>query len=77
MVHYVTMQILFKRKGVRIRWRCRGRLQAGITREALKGNLKLFVNSLDSTRKMMSVIVRDREGKKFIVTKGAPDVLCN
>ena len=24
---------------------------------------------------MMSVIVRDREGKKFIVTKGAPDVL--
>ena len=24
---------------------------------------------------MMSVIVRDREGKKFVITKGAPDVI--
>jgi P-type Ca2+ transporter type 2C len=29
----------------------------------------------DSTRKMMTVIVRDSHGREFIVTKGAPDVL--
>jgi P-type Ca2+ transporter type 2C len=29
----------------------------------------------DSARKMMSVIVRDKEGREFVVTKGAPDVL--
>ncbi|MGR4031561.1 HAD-IC family P-type ATPase, partial [Bacillus sp. ZZQ-131] len=46
------------------------------TREALKGKFEVIREfPFDSTRKMMSVIVRDREGKKFIVTKGAPDVL--
>ncbi|MGR4031562.1 HAD-IC family P-type ATPase, partial [Bacillus sp. ZZQ-131] len=46
------------------------------TREALKGKFEIIREfPFDSTRKMMSVIVRDREGKKFIVTKGAPDVL--
>nr|WP_233711043.1 cation-translocating P-type ATPase [Lederbergia citrisecunda] len=29
----------------------------------------------DSSRKMMSVIVKDANGKKFSITKGAPDVL--
>lgn len=29
----------------------------------------------DSTRKMMSIIVQDKKGQQFIVTKGAPDVL--
>ncbi|QIZ67272.1 cation-translocating P-type ATPase [Geobacillus subterraneus] len=29
----------------------------------------------DSERKMMTVIVRDRNGRRFVVTKGAPDVL--
>ncbi|WZY01122.1 calcium-translocating P-type ATPase, SERCA-type [Bacillus sp. FSL W7-1360] len=29
----------------------------------------------DSTRKMMSVIVSDPKGKKYVVTKGAPDVV--
>ncbi|QHZ46746.1 calcium-translocating P-type ATPase, SERCA-type [Bacillus sp. NSP9.1] len=29
----------------------------------------------DSTRKMMSVIVEDKSGKRFVITKGAPDVL--
>ncbi|WP_243742886.1 cation-translocating P-type ATPase, partial [Bacillus thuringiensis] len=51
-------------------------MKAGITREALKGKFEIIREfPFDSTRKMMSVIVRDREGKKFIVTKGAPDVL--
>ncbi|MEC3420400.1 HAD-IC family P-type ATPase, partial [Bacillus cereus] len=51
-------------------------MKAGITREALKGKFEVIREfPFDSTRKMMSVIVRDREGKKFIVTKGAPDVL--
>src|SRR5690606_28755540 len=31
----------------------------------------------DSTRKMMSVIAQDDKGKKFVITKGAPDVLIN
>ncbi|PEW39422.1 calcium-translocating P-type ATPase, SERCA-type [Bacillus cereus] len=51
-------------------------MKAGITREALKGKFEIIREfPFDSTRKMMSVIVRDREGKKFLVTKGAPDVL--
>lgn len=29
----------------------------------------------DSTRKMMSVIVRNKQNERFIITKGAPDVL--
>lgn len=29
----------------------------------------------DSTRKMMSVILKDQNGRQFVVTKGAPDVL--
>ena len=29
----------------------------------------------DSTRKMMSVIIKDGNGRQFVVTKGAPDVL--
>jgi len=29
----------------------------------------------DSNRKRMTVIVRNREGQKFVITKGAPDVL--
>ncbi|TRY21758.1 cation-transporting P-type ATPase, partial [Geobacillus sp. LEMMJ02] len=29
----------------------------------------------DSTRKMMTVIVKDRSNRRFIVTKGAPDML--
>lgn len=31
----------------------------------------------DSTRKMMSVIVKNEVGKKYILTKGAPDVILN
>ncbi|PFJ15764.1 calcium-translocating P-type ATPase, SERCA-type [Bacillus cereus] len=51
-------------------------MKAGITRDALKGKFEIIREfPFDSTRKMMSMIVRDREGKKFVVTKGAPDVL--
>ncbi len=51
-------------------------MKAGISREALKGNFEIIHEfPFDSTRKMMSIIVRDRDGKKFVVTKGAPDVL--
>lgn len=51
-------------------------MKAGITREVLKGKFEIIHEfPFDSTRKMMSVIVRDRDGKKFVVTKGAPDVL--
>ncbi|MCJ7839587.1 calcium-translocating P-type ATPase, SERCA-type [Lederbergia sp. NSJ-179] len=51
-------------------------LKAEIHRESL---LKQFTIEkeypFDSARKMMSVIVRDENGKKFVITKGAPDVL--
>ena len=51
-------------------------MKAGISREELKGKFEIIHEfPFDSTRKMMSVIVRDRDGKKFVVTKGAPDVL--
>ncbi|WP_035340727.1 calcium-translocating P-type ATPase, SERCA-type [Halalkalibacter hemicellulosilyticus] len=29
----------------------------------------------DSTRKMMSVIVKDQNGRRYVITKGAPDVI--
>ena len=39
-------------------------------------NLKLIQEfPFDSTRKMMSVIIKDQNGRQFVVTKGAPDVL--
>ncbi len=51
-------------------------LKGGIQREDL---LKQFTIEkeypFDSSRKMMSVIVKDEHGKKYIITKGAPDVL--
>ncbi|WP_203362253.1 cation-translocating P-type ATPase [Bacillus sp. REN10] len=51
-------------------------LKAGLHRENL---LSQFVIEeeipFDSTRKMMTVIVRDTKGQRFAVTKGAPDVL--
>lgn len=51
-------------------------MKAGVSREALKEKFEIIHEfPFDSTRKMMSVIVRDRDGKKFVVTKGAPDVL--
>ncbi|GEN36450.1 MULTISPECIES: cation-translocating P-type ATPase [Aneurinibacillus] len=50
--------------------------KAGITRAKLEETwtrVKEF--PFDSTRKMMSVIVSDRYGKRMLVAKGAPDML--
>ncbi|MDG4655877.1 calcium-translocating P-type ATPase, SERCA-type [Ectobacillus antri] len=51
-------------------------MKAGLTREALAGQFQIIKEiPFDSTRKMMSVVIRDKQGKAFLVTKGAPDVL--
>ncbi|MFX3624597.1 MAG: calcium-translocating P-type ATPase, SERCA-type [Ectobacillus sp.] len=51
-------------------------MKAGLSREMLSDQLHVVKEfPFDSSRKMMSVIVRDNKGKKFVVTKGAPDVL--
>ncbi|MCP1124788.1 calcium-translocating P-type ATPase, SERCA-type [Bacillus sp. 3103sda1] len=51
-------------------------MKAGISREGIKDQFEIIHEfPFDSTRKMMSVIVRDKTGKKFVITKGAPDVL--
>lgn len=51
-------------------------MKAGLTREGLSNQFEI-VNEFpfDSQRKMMSIVVRDKNGRQFIVTKGAPDVL--
>ncbi|MFC7784428.1 cation-translocating P-type ATPase [Rossellomorea sp. GCM10028870] len=51
-------------------------LKAGLSRESLQKKFKVVKEfPFDSTRKMMSIIVVDQNGKQFSVTKGAPDVL--
>ncbi|USK61152.1 cation-translocating P-type ATPase [Peribacillus asahii] len=51
-------------------------LKAGLTREQLFEKFTIVKEfPFDSTRKMMSVIIKDEAGKHFVVTKGAPDVL--
>lgn len=51
-------------------------LKAGLNRDLLLQKFKIIKEfPFDSTRKMMSVIVIDQNGKQFSVTKGAPDVL--
>lgn len=55
-----------------------GAMKAGITRKTLESNFEIIKQfAFDSTRKMMSVIVRDQEGQHYVVTKGAPDVVLN
>lgn len=50
--------------------------KAGIWKEQLDSKFeRLEEFPFDSTRKMMSVLVRDSYGQKKVVTKGAPDVL--
>lgn len=51
-------------------------VKAGLTKERIEREFiveKEF--PFDSERKMMTVIVKDKTGRRFIVTKGAPDVL--
>lgn len=52
-------------------------MKAGLTRSGLLKNQFEIVNEFpfDSQRKMMSIIVKDKHGRQFVVTKGAPDVL--
>jgi P-type Ca2+ transporter type 2C len=51
-------------------------MKAGYRRETLLNQFEI-VNEFpfDSQRKMMSIIVKDKSGRKFAVVKGAPDVL--
>lgn len=51
-------------------------LKAGLTKGQLHENFTIVKEfPFDSNRKMMSVIIKDKAGKHFVVTKGAPDVL--
>lgn len=51
-------------------------MKAGFSRASLLSQYQIVKEfPFDSTRKMMSIIVKEYNGKQFIVTKGAPDVL--
>ncbi|KQL54689.1 ATPase [Heyndrickxia shackletonii] len=51
-------------------------MKAGLTRESLQGQFTIEKEfPFDSNRKMMSVVVRDKNNRRFVITKGAPDVL--
>ncbi|WP_445488354.1 calcium-translocating P-type ATPase, SERCA-type [Niallia sp. 03133] len=51
-------------------------MKAGYTRSQLLNQFTIINEfPFDSTRKMMSVVIKDSSGRQFIVTKGAPDVL--
>lgn len=51
-------------------------MKAGLSREALSKQFKIIDEfPFDSIRKMMSVIIEDKNGKRFVITKGAPDIL--
>jgi P-type Ca2+ transporter type 2C len=50
--------------------------KAGLTRKSLLEDYSIVKEfPFDSTRKMMTVIVKDRHGEYFAISKGAPDVL--
>ncbi|MBY0120757.1 calcium-translocating P-type ATPase, SERCA-type [Bacillus sp. S/N-304-OC-R1] len=51
-------------------------MKAGYSRNTILSQYKIIKEfPFDSSRKMMSVVVKDHNGRQFIVTKGAPDVL--
>lgn len=51
-------------------------MKAGLTKERIENEFIVEQEfPFDSERKMMTVIVKDKAGRRFIVTKGAPDVL--
>ncbi len=51
-------------------------MKAGLNKEFLLKNFEVIEEfPFDSARKMMSVVIRDKSGNRFVVTKGAPDVL--
>ncbi|MBB6452981.1 Ca2+-transporting ATPase [Salirhabdus euzebyi] len=49
--------------------------KAGITRKQLQSFQIIYEIPFDSTRKRMSVVVEDSEKNRYVITKGAPDVL--
>ena len=51
--------------------------KADITKQALMDEGAQFIHSFpfDSTRKLMSVVVKTNDGQHYVVAKGAPDVL--
>ncbi|MFO1445843.1 calcium-translocating P-type ATPase, SERCA-type [Bacillus sp. Bva_UNVM-123] len=51
-------------------------MKAGFSRNSLLNSYHIVKEfPFDSTRKMMSIIVKDQNGRQFVITKGAPDVL--
>ncbi|WP_338469875.1 calcium-translocating P-type ATPase, SERCA-type [Niallia sp. XMNu-256] len=51
-------------------------MKAGYNREGLLNEFNVVQEfPFDSTRKMMTVIIQEGNGRQFVVTKGAPDVL--
>lgn len=51
-------------------------MKAGFNRPKLLEEFTILNEfPFDSARKMMSILVKDKQGRHFIVTKGAPDVL--
>jgi Ca2+-transporting ATPase len=53
-------------------------MKAGYTRESLLEDFQIVKEyPFDSERKMMSIVVKDKQGKMYVITKGAPDVITN
>ncbi|WP_210609875.1 calcium-translocating P-type ATPase, SERCA-type [Priestia flexa] len=51
-------------------------MKANFTRQNIKEDFKVIEEfPFDSTRKMMSVVIEGKDNKRYVVTKGAPDVL--
>lgn len=51
-------------------------MKAGLNRDLLLQDYRIVQEfPFDSTRKMMTVIVENKNGEKFAITKGAPDIL--
>jgi len=51
-------------------------MKMGLDKDFLLKEYKIIQEfPFDSSRKMMSVIIEDKNGQKFVITKGAPDVL--
>ncbi|OLO40834.1 ATPase [Alkalihalophilus pseudofirmus] len=51
-------------------------MKAGVSSTGLKKQFTILKEfPFESTRKMMTIIVQDKNGKRFAITKGAPDVI--
>ncbi|MBP3038334.1 cation-translocating P-type ATPase [Bacillaceae bacterium Marseille-Q3522] len=51
-------------------------MKAGYSRASLRKHFDIVQEfPFDSTRKMMTVVIKDKNGKQYVVTKGAPDVM--